>query len=111
MRAATTIFVQWFNRVWKVAPNRLIDGPDPALSAELRASVELFEGLLGDRDYLFGAFGIADVIAFPFLKYAVFGAPAGDTDPFHAILVDNLPLAPGSPLRAWADRVDAHPRG
>jgi glutathione S-transferase len=111
VRAAVTIFVQWFNRVWKVAPNRLVDGPDAGLSAEIRASVELFEGLLDDRDYLFGAFGIADVVAFPFLKYAVFGASADDTDPFHAILVDNLPLAPGSPLRAWAERVDAHPRG
>ena len=80
-RAEATLFVQWFNRVWKVAPNRLVDTLDPALNAEMRASV------------------------------AVFGVSANDTDPFHAILVDNLPLAPGSPLRTWAERVDAHPRG
>jgi glutathione S-transferase len=110
-RAEATVFVQWFNRVWKVAPNKLVDGVDAALSAEMRATVHVFEGLLDGRDYLLGDFGIADVIAFPFLKYAAFGAPDGDTDPFHAILVENLPLGPGSPLRAWAARVDAHPRG
>jgi glutathione S-transferase len=111
LRAAATVFVQWFNRVWKVAPNRLVEGPDPALTAEMRSSVAIFEGLLDGRDYLFGGFGIGDVIAFPFLKYAVFGVSANDTDPFHTILADNLPLAAGSPLRAWAERVDAHPRG
>ena len=110
-RAAATVFVQWFNRVWKVAPNALVGGVDAALSAELRATVGIFEGLLDGRDYLLGDFGIADVIAFPFLKYAVFGVQTGDADPFHQILVENLPLTPGSPLRAWAERVDAHPRG
>ena len=110
-RAAATVFVQWFNGVWKVAPNQLVEGADPALSAEMRATVGIFEGLLDGRDYLLGEFGIADVMAFPFLKYAVFGLADGDTDPFHRILVDNLPVGPGSPLRAWAERVDAHPRG
>ena len=110
-RAAATVFVQWFNRVWKIAPNKLVDGADEALSAELQATVAIFEGLLDGRDYLLGEFGIADVIAFPFLKYAVFGVSEGDTDPFHRILAENLPLSPGSPLRAWAEHVHAHPRG
>ena len=111
LRAAATVFAQWFNHVWKVAPNRLVDAPDPALSAEMHASVPIFEGLLDARDYLFGEFGIADVITFPFVKYGVFGVLAGDADRFHTILADNLPLAAGSPLRPWAERVDAHPRG
>jgi glutathione S-transferase len=110
-RAVATVFVQWFNRVWKVAPNALVDGADPALSAEMRATVGIFEGLLDGRDFMVGDFGIADVIAFPFLKYAVFGVQPGDADPFHRILVENLPLAPSSPLRSWAERVDALPRG
>jgi len=111
LRAVATLFVQWFNRVWKIAPNKLVDGADEALSAELQATVAIFEGLLDGRDYLLGEFGIADVIAFPFLKYAVFGVSEGDTDPFHRILAENLPLSPGSPLRAWAEHVHAHPRG
>jgi glutathione S-transferase len=110
-RAVAAVFVQWFNRVWKVAPNTLVDGADAELSTEMRATVGIFEGLLDGRHYLLGDFGIADVIAFPFLKYAVFGVQPGDADPFHQILVENLPLASGSPLRAWAERVDAHPRG
>ena len=104
--------MQWFNRVWKVPPNRLADeGDDPALRAEMLAAIELFEGLLAGRDYLFGDFGVADVIAFPFLKYAAFGLSEGDDERFHRILVECQPLRPDSPLHAWARRVDAHPRG
>lgn len=62
------------------------------------------------RDYLFGEFGAADVFAFPFLKYAVFGTPAEDDERFHHILVEHQPLAADSPLHAWAKRVEAHPR-
>jgi glutathione S-transferase len=110
-RAEVTVFVQWFNRVWKLAPNALVERPDDAgLAAELRAGIDIFEALLDGRDYLFGEFGIADVVAFPFLKYAVFGCPEGDEELFHRILVEHQPLRPDSPLRAWARRVDAQPR-
>jgi hypothetical protein len=50
------------------------------------------------------------VTAFPFLKYPALGLAPGDDDPFHRVLVDRMPLAPASPLRAWVARVDAHPR-
>jgi hypothetical protein len=50
------------------------------------------------------------VTAFPFLKYASLGLRDGDTDPFHAVLVDHMPLDPGSPLHAWVARVEARPR-
>jgi glutathione S-transferase len=76
----------------------------------MRAAIPLFEDLLAGRDYLFGEFGAADVIAFPFLKYAVFGLPTGDAERFHELLVEQQPLAVASPLRAWAVRVDARPR-
>lgn len=119
-RAEVRIFVDWFNQVWKRFPNTIEAllaqaGPAPAGSVEqeaanLRAAVELFESLLADRDYLYGEFGLADVTAFPFLKYAVLGLAAGDDDPFHRVLVEHMPLADGSPLHAWVQRVDAHPR-
>ncbi|MBV8064436.1 MAG: glutathione S-transferase family protein [Actinobacteria bacterium] len=110
-RAEVRIFCDWFNRVWKRAANAINDdGPTDALAAEMRTAVELFEGLLTGRDYLFGEFGLADVTAFPFLKYAVFGTQPGDTDTFHRVLVDFMPLADDSPLRGWVQRVDAHPR-
>jgi glutathione S-transferase len=111
-RAEAVVFVQWFNRVWKIAPNKLADdGPDEGWAAELRSSIPVFENLLAGRDYLLGGFGIADVIAFPFLKYPVFGLPEDDDEPFHRILVEEQPLRADSPLHEWARRVDARPRG
>ncbi len=113
-RAEVRVFVDWFNKVWKQPPNEIAVEEDAARIAELgaamRRSIALFEDLLDGRDYLFGEFGAADVFAFPFLKYAVFGLPPGDGERFHEILVEHQPLASGSPLRAWAVRVDAHPR-
>jgi glutathione S-transferase len=110
-RAEVRIFCDWFNRVWKRAPNALTDdGPDEALSAEMAGAVSLFESLLEGRDYLFGDFGLADVTAFPFLKYASLGLAHGDDDLFHRTLVEYMPLADGSPLHAWVVRVDARPR-
>jgi len=118
-RAEVRIFVDWFNGGWKGPPNLIAaeeekPAPDRArideLAARMRAAIPVFEDLLDGRNYLFGEFGAADVIAFPFLKYAVFGLPEGDDERFHAILVDNQPLRDASPLRAWAERVDARPR-
>jgi glutathione S-transferase len=112
-RAEVRVFVDWFNRVWKRAPNLLAAEEDSSRGAELVASMQqsvtLFEDLLAGRDYLFGEFGAGDVIAFPFLKYAVFGLPPGDDDRFHEILVEHQPLTETSPLRTWAARVDEHP--
>lgn len=110
-RAEVRIFCDWFNRVWKRAPNAIADdGPAPESSAEMLAAIALFEDLLHDREYLFGDFGLADVTAFPFLKYAVFGTEPDDEELFHHVLADHQPLRDDSPLRAWAKRVDAHPR-
>ena len=111
-RAEVRIFADWFNRVWKRAPNAIADnGVTEALAADMRASVELFEALLHGREYLFGGFGLADVTTFPFLKYASLGLPNGDDDFFHRVLVEYQPLRDDSPLHAWVRRVDAHPRG
>ena len=110
-RPEIRIFVDWFNRVWKVPPNRLADdGPDPELERELRDSRDLFEALLAERDYLFGDFSAADCAAFPFLKYGLVYDPADD-EPFHRVLIDHLALGDEYPrLAAWIRRVDDHPR-
>jgi len=119
-RAEVSIFIDWFNRVWKRPPNLIAaelekDEPDEAkvrtLSEEMRVALDRFEALLSGRDYLFGEFGAADCIAFPFLKYAALGLPAGDDELFHRILVEHQPLGGGYPrLTAWVARVDTHPR-
>lgn len=119
-RAEADVFVEWFNRVWKVAPNAIdaeLGRPAPdrdaiaAWSDELRDRLVWFEDLLTDRDHLLGdAFGIADVIAFPFLRYAVRRDPQDD-ERFHRVLEEQLALGEAFPrLSAWIARVDARPR-
>jgi glutathione S-transferase len=119
-RAEVELFVDWFNRVWKRPPNLIADElaetePDFARiaewSAEMAAALDRFESLLAGRDYLFGEFGMADCIAFPFLKYPVLGLPADDDEVFHRVLVEHMPLGDRYPrLEAWVGRVDARGR-
>lgn len=117
-RAEMDLFVDWFNRAWKRPPNELADElakdePDPArverLGCVVAGYVGVFEGLLEGRDYLLGAFSVADVVAFPFLKYAVDRTP-GDTDLFHEVLREWMPVEARPRLVAWIARVDALPR-
>ncbi len=110
--AEVRIFADWFNRVWKTFPNGINDSVGDAAvhSSEMRRAVGIFESLLEGRDFLFGSFGLADVTAFPFLKYASLGLAPGDEDSFHAVLAEHMPLEDDSPLHAWVARVDALPR-
>jgi glutathione S-transferase len=117
--AELLVFVDWFNRVWKRPPNEIeaeLGRPEPdetrlaELRGELAGSLDLFEGLLGGREYLFGEFSAADCAAFPFLKYATQHDPEDD-ELFHRILSENLALDGGYPrVAAWIARVDRHPR-
>ena len=119
-RAEAQVFVDWFNQLWKRPPNLIaaeLERPQPdmrrieELGSRMRSTLDIFESLLKGRDYLFGDFGVADVIAFPFLKYAAFGLPSGDDELFHQVLVEHMLLGDRYPqLRAWSERVDAHPR-
>jgi glutathione S-transferase len=110
LRARVLVFVEWFNGVWKGPPNAIAAGDsDPELVRRLTGSLELFDGLLSDGDHLFGDFGVADVTAFPFVRYATLPDDPADTDPFHAVLREHL--APCPPRgRDWIARVDERPR-
>jgi len=109
-RAEIEVFCDWFNRVWKRPPNLIADGDGtPDLVAELEGSMDLFEGLLHSRDYLFGELSLADVTAFPFLKYAL-GLLEGDDEEFHRILHEHLPLSGRPRVAERIRRVDTHPR-
>jgi glutathione S-transferase len=119
-RAEVAVFVDWFNRVWKVPPNAIeaeLGSGEPdhvrvaALEHELRATLEVFEAMLDGRDYLMGDnFSAADCSAFPFLKYGLWIEPADD-ERFHRILHSNLALDGDHPrVEAWIRRVGAHPR-
>lgn len=119
-RAEARVFVDWFNRVWKRPPNLVAleeakASPDERRIAELTQRITdalpLFEDLLTGRDFLFGdELGMADVVAFPFLKYAAVWEE-GDQHRFHEILRDAMPLDGRCPrLEAWIARMDALPR-
>ena len=112
------LFVDWFNRVWKVPPNaieaeRAAQAPDETriaeLGAEMTASLDLFERLLDGRDYLFGGFSAADCAAFPFLKYAL-DRNGADDEAFHEILREYLVVDLHPRVGDWIRRVDALPR-
>jgi glutathione S-transferase len=113
LRSEVRIFADWFNRVWKIFPNAITDGVGDAAAhaEEMRRAVERFEDLVSGRDFFFGDFGLADVTAFPFLKYASLGTQPEDTDIFHAVLANQTPLSSNSPLHAWVARIDALRRG
>jgi glutathione S-transferase len=118
-REEALTFVDWFNLVWKRPPNLLTDEleqeePDPArvgdLAARLHGSLDRFEALLAGREFLLGDVGIADVTAFPFLKYGRQGVPRGDDEPFHHVLAAHLGTHEHPRVAAWVDRVDRQPR-
>jgi glutathione S-transferase len=114
------LFIDWFNRVWKVAPNA-IEGelrrtsPDEgrlrSLDAEMSAHLELFDQMLAGREHLMGEFSAADCVAFPFLKYS-FGREEEDDELFHRVLERHQRLDDGAHARlaAWIRRVDRRPR-
>jgi glutathione S-transferase len=118
-RAGVEIFVEWFERIYKAAPNAIEaelgrEAPDGEsigrLGAEMTARLDVFEGLLEGGEYLLGPLGAGDFLAYPFLKYALGRDPA-DTDLFHVILDDYQPLGDSHPnLRAWIERIGALPR-
>lgn len=117
-RVRCELFVDWFNLVYKDAPNRIEaeldrEAPDEALIAELTATIarhlDVFERMLGDREYLCGQFSAADCAAYPHLKYAAGRDPADD-EPFHVIL-DERQSTDGRPnLAAWIERMAERPR-
>jgi maleylpyruvate isomerase len=119
-RAQLDVFVDWFNRVWKVPPNAIeaeLTAPEPdraridALAAEMTRSLGLFEAMLTGRDHLLGSgLSAADCCAFPFLKYALARDPADD-ELFHRVLDEYQRLGDEHPrLADWIRRVDERPR-
>ena len=119
-RAEVRVFIDWFNHVWKRPPNLIAaeeEKPEPdrqriaELAQRITEALALFESLLAGRDFLFGdELTVADVVAFPFLKYAVIWEE-GDEHRFHEILRDAMPLGNRYPrLEAWIRRMDELPR-
>ena len=119
-RARTVRFIDWFNGVWKGAPNAIeaeigSAQPDVAridvLAEAMAGALDVFEAMLDGRPYLLGEeFSAADCAAYPFLKYALWRDPADD-ELFHRVLDSYQQLGDEHPrLTAWIERVDERPR-
>ena len=119
-RAEADVFLEWFNEVWKGPPNTidaLLDAPEPdrervqALGARITGWVDVFEGLLAERDHLLGdALSAADCAAYPFLKFAAGDLPPDDDDCFHAILAEHQSTEGHPRLAGWIKRMRALPQ-
>lgn len=117
-RAEVLVFVDWFNRVWKVAPNAIEaelgeSAPDAArlaaLAGEMDRHLDLFEDVLAGRSHLMGdEMSAADCAAYPFLKYAAGRDPADD-ELFHRILDERQSVEGRPRLAAWIERMAARP--
>jgi len=114
--AVAELFVEWFNEVWKRPPNALASASPPtgaeaeALADGVRAWSRRFERMLSAREFLLGdRIGIADVCAYPFLRYARDDPSPGDGDPFHAVLRELLAGGSDPCLDRWIVRVESQP--
>jgi glutathione S-transferase len=119
-RARAMRFIDWFNGVWKVAPNAIeaeISSAQPdvqridVLAEEMAGALDVFERMLDGRAYLLGdEFSAADCAAYPFLKYAAWRDPADD-ELFHRVLDSYQQLGEDHPsLKGWIERIDERPR-
>jgi glutathione S-transferase len=125
-RAEMDVFLDWFNEAWKNAPNTIQmememvgeleheEADVQLIAAEgerMRSSLDLFESLLGERDFLMDdRVSVADFVAYPFLKYGA-GRDPDDDELFHRILEKHLELGDDHPaVRAWLERIAALPQ-
>lgn len=118
-RAEADVFLEWLERVWMhplgVVFSRIL-GADVDDARIVRAAARLdehqdrFEALLDGRDYLLGdALTIADVAAYPFLKYATDRTP-GDDYAIHEEMRRLLSVEGRPRLAAWIERLAPLPR-
>jgi maleylpyruvate isomerase len=108
------LFIEWFNEVWKGPPNAIEASTDPELIARLAERMDgwldLFERLLGERDYLITEeISAADFVAYPFLKYAAGRDPADD-ELFHRVLDEHQSVEGRPRLAEWIARIGSLPR-
>jgi glutathione S-transferase len=118
-RARAELFCEWFDEVWKRAPNAIESeleraDPDRALieryAETMDRHLDLVEGLLAEEPFLSGRrVGAPDFVAYPFLKYAR-GRHPDDDELFHRVLDERQSTAGRPRVAAWVERVGALPR-
>ena len=110
-RALVDTFLEWFDRIWLHPLGVLWRDQDEDRKARaakrLDRSLDRFEALL-EGEYLFGELSVADVAAYPFIKYATDTDPDDDYD-IHDIMRRSLSVEGRPRVAEWLDRVAAVP--
>ena len=114
-RAHVDVFLDWFERVWMHPLGVLFTQSDDQercerAGARLDRSLDRFEAMLDGTEYLFGSLGIADIAAYPFLKYAGDAELPDDDYEIHILMRRHQSLAGRPRVAAWLERVSALPR-
>ena len=114
-RAQVDVFLDWFERVWMHPLGVLFTQSDDTercerAGARLQQSLDRFEDLLDGADHLFGPLTVADIAAYPFLKYASNEELPDDDYEIHR-LMRRYQSSEGRPrVAAWLDRIAALPQ-
>jgi len=114
LRAQVDVFLDWFERVW-MHPLGILFTPGmdderrERAGARLEGSLDRFEALLDGADYLFGELTVADIAAYPFLKYATDDENPSDDYEIHHLMRRYQSLGGRPRVAAWLGRVSALP--
>jgi glutathione S-transferase len=113
-RAEAEIFLEWLDRVWMhplgVVFSRILgadvdDARIERAAARIDDHQDWFEALLGRHDHLLADdLTVADVAAYPFLKYAT-DRTVGDDYPIHEEMRRLISVEGRPRLAAWIQRV------
>ena len=114
-RAQVDVFLDWFERVWMHPLGVLFTQADDEerrerAGARLMRSLDRFEALLDGSDYLFGPLTVADIAAYPFLKYARDDELPADDYEIHLLMRRYQSLEGRPRVAAWLGRVSALPQ-
>ncbi len=112
-RAEVDVFLEWLDRVW-LHPIGILWTDDDAdrrarAGARLERSLDRFEALLDGCDHFFGDLSVADIAAYPFIKYAT-DENADDDYEIHELMRRYQSVEGRPRLAAWLERIAALPR-
>jgi len=114
-RAQVDVFLDWFERVW-MHPLGVLFTPGvdeerrERAGTRLERSLDRFEALLDGSAFLFGELTVADIAAYPFLKYATDDENPDDDYEIHHLMRRYQSLDGRPRVAAWLERVSALPQ-
>jgi glutathione S-transferase len=113
-RAQVDVFLDWFERVWMHPLGVLFTDEDEdrrvRAGARLERSLDRFEALLDGSPFLFNELTVADIAAYPFLKYARDDDLPDDDYEIHRQMRRHQSLEGRPGVAEWLGRLSALPQ-